>query len=490
MKPEKNEIRDISEIPSFIDVPEIKGQIELSETDKLRLSEYKDTALIEGIEFEDGIKRDIKARLSLDENGDPLWSFMEKKQQLEIPRKFGNIELMDSDIKKLRNGGMAGPFDFEEGSIYFAVDPELNSIKVVDSRETGIPDKFGGYELTKDEKQALAEGKEMPLHVFCSDDGKHYFSGNYYIDQKSGERGLKNFKILTKKEAKELEEILNRKPLNTEGEEKGYKIYDAVILNNEGEHAVYSREDIMNMIKEGCTGQLREIAEGGFRPDLNMESKIASFPPEIAKEASIALKIAGNEHKEIASRKFMQEVDNMVLGKMKVKKIYKNILLDRQLRKLVREAPGTREQKAKFLQAIGASEAEAHAIVVSENKTVRAVRGLRILNGKERTAAVRAATAGDIQAVALITKGAVPDTKLAVMLADAKAGEEMILAAGFDRKMAKLLSASPTKSTQSAKMVNDIKAASVQDQHKKLKLDKKAASKKLVDEFRRLGSDM
>lgn len=152
----------------------------------------------------------IKGKLQLinDEAGNYYFKIHNQKDKLNIPEKIGNYKLKQDDIQALKNGEYIKP----DKNFFMKVDQETNSVILKTHRDLKIPKRIAGYQLTDEDTLKLANGQELPPKVFHDKKTNQYFVAQYAQDFENSTIHFSNIYHISKEEAKNLSEELNKQP--------------------------------------------------------------------------------------------------------------------------------------------------------------------------------------------------------------------------------------------------------------------------------------
>ncbi len=167
------------------DVPKSIYGVQLSESDRNRLSYGEYTSLLEDLYLDNGSVKDGKVKLSKNKNGELEFGFIFRNDQLEIPTELFGKKLTNEQIEKLDNGKTVAFKDNFNNDVFLKVDNDLNRVVVSTSKQIGIPNSIGNYELSPLEKESLANNKELKTHVFLSENGA-FLANVSLTDNKNG----------------------------------------------------------------------------------------------------------------------------------------------------------------------------------------------------------------------------------------------------------------------------------------------------------------
>jgi hypothetical protein len=188
--------------------------VKISENDRENLSKGLPSSLLENLQLQDGRIIDGKLSFKKDkETGEINAQISEKKPDLNIGNKFLTHSFTIKERTELEQGRAIGPLTVTAGlttlkDIFLQVDRELNRIVVKSNKELGVFDKIGGYKLSNNDKNLLANNEKMPPRVYKGKDGKYFTAEIKITDDKKGIE-YNNVKMLTHKQALELQPKLN-----------------------------------------------------------------------------------------------------------------------------------------------------------------------------------------------------------------------------------------------------------------------------------------
>jgi hypothetical protein len=248
----------------------------------------------------------IKGKLQLiqDKNGNYNFKFHEQKEKIEIPKKINKKKLTQNDKEALKNGQYI--FIDDDLNTQMKIDQETNSFVFKSNKELQIPDKVAGYNLTKEDKLRLSNGKQLPSKVFHDKKTNQYWIANYKQDNATNTIEFKNAQPITKKEAHELRkrlnepqngneyEISNLKDLNENISKVHLNATDSMILNNMDKDYLYDREDIGEMIKN----HYQQHPEKNFNDSKKFQIENTQTTAQLLNNNS-RLKIQGREEYNI-----------------------------------------------------------------------------------------------------------------------------------------------------------------------------------------------
>jgi len=200
----KQKLVSLNQIPD-----EILG-VKLSELDKEKLSYGEYTSLKEHFKLPNGSVKDGKTKLSLDSKGEIEFHFLFHSDILEIPEKIGGKKLSKEQIDDLHNGKTV-LLNIDDRDLYLKVDKELNCVSISTGKEIGIPDEMGGYRLTAEDKQNLANNEPIGSRVYKGKDG--YFIANVKLSKDNKEIIFMDIKSIDREKdiEKHIDSLNNKK---------------------------------------------------------------------------------------------------------------------------------------------------------------------------------------------------------------------------------------------------------------------------------------
>lgn len=179
--------------------------IKFSQQDIDLLIDGNYSTLKENIQLSDGTIKDGKIKLKIDKEGKISLLYKFKQLEIIIPLKVGEKKFTEEEIEALKVG-KAVQVNYNGENLFLQIDKELNTITIKTQHEIKLTevDKFemGGYVFDENQKKQLEAGNKVPGVVMLGEQG--YFVATISISEDKKGLKFKNYKDLTKEQAKEL----------------------------------------------------------------------------------------------------------------------------------------------------------------------------------------------------------------------------------------------------------------------------------------------
>ena len=171
------------EVLSDNQVPEQAFGKDISEKERQRLKLGKYSSVIKDVTDLNGVKRDLRFKIAIDVNNNPVILTTVKKEHLVIPEQFNNQTILKEEENILKNGGIIGPYIVGSNEYYLTVDKDFNSIFVLNSEDFNLPSEIDNYVLTKKDKLYLVNGIETEPILFHNEDENIYYTSSVKLTE-------------------------------------------------------------------------------------------------------------------------------------------------------------------------------------------------------------------------------------------------------------------------------------------------------------------
>lgn len=187
------------------------------EINKIKLTDQQREALklgnaifLKNMELPTGQKMNGYVAFEKDKEGKPELKFLYGNSKLVIDTKIGNHTLSSDEKKDLERGRTVGPLSINNNFRGFLqVDRNINQVVVKSHSEIGIPDRIGGYQLSAEDQNRLANKEQMLPRVYK---GKHgYFMATVSLTAENNGLVYSDIHGLSNKKAKEIMDTINGK---------------------------------------------------------------------------------------------------------------------------------------------------------------------------------------------------------------------------------------------------------------------------------------
>lgn len=237
---------------------EIHG-IKLNKQQKSIL-ENGESIYLRGMTLPSGEKTNGYVSLQDDPDQNENLKFIYGSDKIIIDSEIGKHKISDEERKDLERGRVVGPLDItDDFKGFLQVDRNINRVVVKTGEEIGIPNKIGGYELSSEDQNRLANNEEMLPRVYKGKYG--YFMANVSMTPEGDGLIYKNVQGLTNKQAEEMMERVNGKQYSSANVSD---IVDATIEASKNSNKEKNQEKIQNQEQ---TKEVRESLDPKFGKD-------------------------------------------------------------------------------------------------------------------------------------------------------------------------------------------------------------------------------
>jgi hypothetical protein len=194
---------------SMEDVPKDIQGVKLNEEQREDLQKGN-AIFLKGMTLPSGTKTNGYVALQEDEKGNPELKYLYGNDKVVIDDKIGKHKLSKEEKKDLERGKVVGPIKIsKEFSGFLQVDKNINRVVVRSHQEIGVPKEIGGYDLSAQDQNRLANHQEMLPRIFKGQHG--YFMANVQLTPEKDGLVYSNVQGLTNQKAHDLIDQVNNR---------------------------------------------------------------------------------------------------------------------------------------------------------------------------------------------------------------------------------------------------------------------------------------